>query len=493
MKKILAIASIASLVLLVGILGFTQTSLASSLPLGGQTYFLSGAGITSTQNTIQLTSFDTADGTPITMSNFGTEGYATLEPQSSAKVEFVNFTGITQNGNGTATLTGVTRGVGFIFPYTSTASLMKAHAGGASFIISNTPQFYYNEFAMPGNSNVFVYPSASSSVATKGYVDSVAFGNVPQASTIAVGVVQLATALQTASSTGSGSAGPLVIPASLATSTYNPATAPLRVVVTQNSGKIDNNFIATSTLGLSQSANLQVFTSTTTPGTWTKTTGAKIVCAYLIAGGAGGNGGLNGSGSGGNSGNGGTGGGSGGYTTTCFDATTLPGTMTVTIGAGGAGGTAPGGTGTNGTNTTFGSFLNAIGGKQNTASAGFVSGTIGGAGGVGTGGSSPGSAGTASFWNSLLAGGAGGAAGTIGGVGVSASSTLPYIGGTGGGGGQGVSTGSTGGNGGAGAFGGLYGAGGGGGGGGGAGNVGAGLGAIGGQGADGIADIVTYF
>lgn len=246
MKKILLI--IASII---AITGFALTTFASSLPVGGQTYYLSGAGINATQTTIQLTSLKTPDGTLITMSNFGTKGYGTLEPQTNAKIEFIDFTGITQNANGTATLTGVTRGVGFVYPYASLSSLEKAHAGGAVFSVTNTPEFYYDEFVMQNNSNLFTWPSASSSPASKGYVDYIAFsgaGVIPATMSVP-GVSQLATQLQAASSTvTNGSGYNLVIPSSIATSTYNQATAPLRVVVTQNSGKIDNNFIATSTL-----------------------------------------------------------------------------------------------------------------------------------------------------------------------------------------------------------------------------------------------------
>lgn len=246
MKKILLI-----LASIIAISGFALTTFASSLPVGGQTYYLAGAGINATQNTIQLTSLRTPDGTNITMSNFGTKGYGTLEPQTNSKIEFIDFTGITQNSNGTATLTGVTRGIGFVYPYASLSSLEKAHAGGAVFSVTNTPEFYYDEFVMQNNSNLFTWPSASSSPASKGYVDYVAFNGaaVVPATMSTPGVSQLATQLQTASSTVTNGAGyNLVIPSSNATSTYNQATAPLEVVVTQNSGKIDNNFIATSTL-----------------------------------------------------------------------------------------------------------------------------------------------------------------------------------------------------------------------------------------------------
>jgi hypothetical protein len=95
-----------------------------------------------------------------------------------------------------------------------------------------------------------VTPAAPGQLTDKEYVDALAFSGagVVDASALSRGVVELASQTETASSTATGGAGVLVIPAQAATSTYNSATAPLRVVVTQNSGKIDNNFIATSTL-----------------------------------------------------------------------------------------------------------------------------------------------------------------------------------------------------------------------------------------------------
>lgn len=226
---------------------------ASSLPVGASQFFLAGAGVTSSQTTVQLTSLTTPDGRLITMTNFGTVGYGAIDPQTTAKIEDISFTGITQNANGTATLTGVTRGLDFIYPYTSTASLKHQHSGGATFIVTNTAGFYYNEFTMNNNNNLFTWPTASTSPAGKGYVDFVAFNGaaVINADTSNKGVLQVATGLQAASSTALGSSGAsLALTSSIATSTYNSATAPLKVVVTQNNGKIDSNFISTSTLGL---------------------------------------------------------------------------------------------------------------------------------------------------------------------------------------------------------------------------------------------------
>lgn len=253
---------------------FATSVLASSLPVGTTQFSLAGAGVTSTSNTITLTSFKTPDGRAITMSNFGTVGYGALEPQTSVRLEDISFTGITQNLNGTATLTGISRGIDFVYPYAASTTLAYSHAGGSTFIITNTPSFYYNEFALFNDSNVTAWPTASTSVATKGYADFLAFNGaaVVPATTGTPGVSQLATQLQTASSTATNGSGySLVIPSQNATSTYNSATAPLRVVVTQNSGTIDPNFIggiATSTtlgaggtLVQSIGKNLQVSTT----------------------------------------------------------------------------------------------------------------------------------------------------------------------------------------------------------------------------------------
>lgn len=370
---------------LIAVAGFGLSASASSLPVGGQTYYLAGAGVTATQNTIQLTSLKTPDGTLLTMANFGTVGYGALDPQTTAKLEDVSFTGITQNANGTATLTGVTRGVDFIYPYASTLSLEKSHSGGAAFIVTNTAQFYYNEFAMPTNANVTTWPFASTSPATKGYVDAIAFGGVlPQASTIAQGVVQLATGVQIASSTANGSAGPLAIPASLATSTYNAATAPLRVVVTQNNGTIDPNFLpqnfaSTTKIGYDYAFNIgqHIFIATSTgTSTWAVPSGIRTVHLRLVGPGGGGAGGCSGS-----CGSGGAG--SGGYVDGMID---VSATTSITYYV------APGGTqaaqntsnaGTTGNTTTFSTFASATGGTGGVTQTNANG--IAGAGGGGVG------------------------------------------------------------------------------------------------------------
>ena len=121
-------------------------------------------------------------------------------------------------------------------------------------------------------------------------------------------------------------------------------------------------------------ADVQEFTSS---GSWVKPAGKSAVYVFAIGGGGGGNGGAK-AGSG-DSALGGSGGNGAGDAKVFFRASALPGTVTVTIGAGGAGGTARTTTGTQvngavGGTTTFGTAVTAIGGfPAGTAADGYSS------------------------------------------------------------------------------------------------------------------------
>lgn len=150
-------------------------------PVGGITYRLK-TSVGTTNTTIVLSSFK-VDGNPVTMSTLNTDiGYATLDPQSATRKEFISFTTITQNSDGSATLTGVSRGLAGSYPYTASSTLRKAHPGQSIFILADTPQVF-NEYgrtrsneSVTGNWTFPTTTSASSSnaVVTKGYMESVA-------------------------------------------------------------------------------------------------------------------------------------------------------------------------------------------------------------------------------------------------------------------------------------------------------------------------------
>jgi len=106
-----------------------------------QNFSLAGAGSVVGATSIVLKSFTGIDGALITNSDIGTICFGTLEPGNGTQEEQISFTGITQNANGTATLTGVSS-VLFISPYTATSGTLKTHPGSSTFIISNTSGFY---------------------------------------------------------------------------------------------------------------------------------------------------------------------------------------------------------------------------------------------------------------------------------------------------------------------------------------------------------------
>lgn len=152
-----------------------------------QSFFLQASGASQGDTTITLQSFKYPDGvTNIVTADLGDWCYMTLEPNNGTQEEPIQFTGVTQNSNGTATLTGVST-VGFNSPYTVTSGLAKSHAGGVTCIISNDAAMY---------GNIISYMNST-----------LASGLSPAASTTIKGVVQIPTAAQINSATATGSTG----------------------------------------------------------------------------------------------------------------------------------------------------------------------------------------------------------------------------------------------------------------------------------------------
>lgn len=145
---------------------------------------LYGSGAGSTDTSIILSSLKLPDGsTNIAMTDFGSIGFGTIEPGTSRE-EQISFTGITQNANGTATLTGVTRGLRFVSPYDTVTDNKKQHAGGSIFVVTNTAGFY-DKLLAKGNDETITgkytfstipestdTPLADNDLATKAYVDA---------------------------------------------------------------------------------------------------------------------------------------------------------------------------------------------------------------------------------------------------------------------------------------------------------------------------------
>lgn len=464
-------------------------------PTGGGTYYLQSS-INSTQTTIALSSF-TEPGTniPYTMTYLNSSiEFATINPIGAGnptgnKSEFVSFTGITQNSNGTALLTGVTRGLSRSYPYTASSTQAYSAPGQTQFILSSPPQFY-NQYANLSNSQVitgqwqFTTLPTSSVACTSGtqfcnkaYIDAGLNQGAATSTFANLGLVWLASSAQVGLSTASSTTGaPLVIPNAFATTTPTATCNTWHCIVAATSGKISQAWLdltqaftftnnvtilgtttmATSTMASStisntlnvnnlnvlgtfagQVVNYQDFTSS---GTWTKPSGLSgNSLAYVIVWGGGGGGG--GSLSAGAQTRPGGGGGGGSCVQAQFPLSVLGSTVTVTIGNGGTGGLANTDTsnGSVGGDTTFGTVITAYGGG---GGAGGTSNPATGAGGGGAGIYADGSAGsgTTPGTGSAPLGGAGSTASTYGGGGGSASvGGASVYGGGGGGGGTGNS------------------------------------------------------
>lgn len=151
-------------------------------PVGGQTYRLK-TSIGTTDTTILLSSFkEPITGNNITMTTLNSDiGYATIDPQSSSRKEFVSFTGITQNSDGSATLTGVSRGLSFQYPFTASSTLRQSHPGQSILILSDSPQFFAEYARLRSDETITGYwsapsPTSGSHLATRDYVLSAITG-----------------------------------------------------------------------------------------------------------------------------------------------------------------------------------------------------------------------------------------------------------------------------------------------------------------------------
>jgi len=230
---------------------------------GAGTYTLSSS-ISSTATSILLTSFlEPVTGTPYTMVLLNTDiVYATIAPKTNSS-EFISFTGITQNANGTATLTGVTRGLAKKYPFTTDSAYKLPHSGQSQFILSDAPQVFEkygsieNTETLAGvktftsipvlpasdpttanqatrksyvdtlvatkvgltgsesidgvktftSSPIVPTPTTAFQAAPKGYVDGVAIAGAPDASETVKGIVEEATNAEVAAGADTGGTG----------------------------------------------------------------------------------------------------------------------------------------------------------------------------------------------------------------------------------------------------------------------------------------------
>lgn len=374
-------------------LSIVTKTFASVLPIAPATFETGLAfPLATTDTSLTLASANLTDGTALS-------GFVCLTIDiQQPNTEYVCGTA---SSTSPTTIMNLTRGIDTLDGTTSVGFLIQSHRRGADVRITNYPFETLIGRLLSGVTtfdNILTYTglptfTGASQLVDKNYVDSIAFSGagVINATTAARGIVQLATSLQVASSTSVGSSGAFLdIPASDATSTFNTATAALRVVVTRNNGTIDPGFIppisniqlaSTSAFSngiplMSIGKNHQIFSSTGT-STFVVPSGLSVIHVRIIGGGGGGGGAINSSAV-----NGGAGGGGGGYAEKDIDVTA---TTSIQLFVASGGGTSSGSAGSTGGTTFFGTngfYMSALGGSGGGAPPG----PSGGQGGCGSGG-----------------------------------------------------------------------------------------------------------
>lgn len=180
------------------------------LYLQTQATTLYGAGAVLGATSVILSSLVDLEGNTVAMTDLGTLGFGTIAPGASGEEEATTFTGITQNANGTATLTGVKTQLGKA-PYTQTSGLLRSHAGGTIFVLSNTAGFYdsisgknndetitgiwtFTEPNYPRMATTTTPPITDGEFATKKYADDLAILGSPKATETVYGISKLSSA-----------------------------------------------------------------------------------------------------------------------------------------------------------------------------------------------------------------------------------------------------------------------------------------------------------
>jgi hypothetical protein len=212
------------------------------------TLYSSGASVGDTE--IVLSEFKDIDGNLLTMEKFGDKGFMTLDPGVGNNEEQISFSGVTQNANGTATLTGV-KNVLCVYPYTETDGLKKQHSGGSVAVVSITSGLL-NQFANKKNDETITgtwsIPTYSSSdlhqPASIEYVNNIAISGAPNASENAKGIIELATAAECESGAETGETGArLVVPASNCKNSTTGAADAGKIPVLGADGLLDQTFL----------------------------------------------------------------------------------------------------------------------------------------------------------------------------------------------------------------------------------------------------------
>ena len=190
------------------------------------TFYLAGSGVIVGATSVTLTSFVDIYGNALALSDFGSKGYITLEPDTSNE-ESASFTSVTVNANGTITLGGISTTIAKS-PYTETSGLIRGHSGGSKVVVTDTVAFW-NTFANKNNDETvtgkYTFPDTTNrpklnadtdtAVATElitlGQLSRQAISGASNASTTVKGIVELATQAEVDAKTTTGGTGALLV------------------------------------------------------------------------------------------------------------------------------------------------------------------------------------------------------------------------------------------------------------------------------------------
>lgn len=174
------------------------------------------------------------------------------------------------------------RGVDPLTGTTTNATLQFAHRRGAEVKVTDFPVIQIMKHQLSGEDtfdNVLKYNttapacSANEDICKKSYIDGVAVAGASNANTTTKGIVEIGTAIENASTTATGSTGATLVIAS-AQATSSPirgcdgttTAGALCIVVAGNNGKINTNFIATSSTDVYTFGGTTTFSKTTIGG-----------------------------------------------------------------------------------------------------------------------------------------------------------------------------------------------------------------------------------
>lgn len=239
---------------------YAQQSFGASVqPFAGHTYTLYGSGLSSSATSIILTSLTIPQTSQkIQDADLSDTFYLTIEPGNRTRQEIVSCTTVAQNSDGTATLSGCSRGLAPISPYTASTTLQFAHGGNTSAIFSDPPQLFNQYSALANNETISglwtfnsylptsnITATTSNQFATKSYADNVIAGGSPTSTLLIGGKVELATQQEMASSTDASEVDkPRVLWSAYATS--SPFEAGMWVPITDKNGLLNQSFLGLS-------------------------------------------------------------------------------------------------------------------------------------------------------------------------------------------------------------------------------------------------------